>query len=86
MKWAPSAGISVVPESTDGANGLTRDRQGRLVACEGNARRVTRNEPDGSVTVMANNYSGRRLNQPNIGRCEKFVLTLQGIADNVSGP
>jgi len=65
MKWAPEAGVSVVQESTNGANGLTRDRQGRLVACEGNARRVTRIEPDGSVTVMANDYHGRRLNRPN---------------------
>ena len=65
MKWAPGAGVSMVQESTNGANGLTRDRQGRLVACEGNARRVTRIEPDGSVTVMANNYHGRRLNRPN---------------------
>jgi len=65
MKWDPGAGISVIQESTNGANGLTRDRQGRLVACEGNARRVTRIEPDGSVTVMANNYHGRRLNRPN---------------------
>ena len=65
MKWAPGADVSVVQESTNGANGLTRDRQGRLVACEGNARRVTRIEPDGSVTVMANNYHGRRLNRPN---------------------
>jgi gluconolactonase len=55
----------VVQEPTNGANGLTRDRQGRLVACEGNARRVTRIEADGSVTVMANNYQGRRLNRPN---------------------
>jgi gluconolactonase len=62
MKWASGAGVSMVQEPTDGANGLTRDRQGRLVACAGNARRVTRIESDGSVTVLANNYHGRRLN------------------------
>src|SRR6266545_7813941 len=65
MKWASGAGVSVVQESTNGANGLMRDRQGRLVACEGNARRVTRLESDRSVTVMADNYHGRRLNRPN---------------------
>src|SRR5262244_2423310 len=65
MKWAPGAGVSVVQEPTNGANGLTRDRQGRLMACEGNARRVTRIELDGSVTVMANNYHSQRLNRPN---------------------
>ena len=65
MKWASGASVSVVQEPTNGANGLTRDLQGRLVACEGNARRVTRIESDGSVTVMANNYHSRRLNRPN---------------------
>jgi gluconolactonase len=49
----------------NGANGLTRDRQGRLVVREGGARRVTRIELDGSVTVMANQYHSRRLNRPN---------------------
>jgi gluconolactonase len=36
-----------------------------VVACEGGARRVTRIDPDGSVTVLANRYDGRRLNRPN---------------------
>ena len=52
-------------EPTNNANGLTRDPQGRLIACEHEARRVTRQEPDGSTTVVANNYQGRRLNRPN---------------------
>ena len=52
-------------EPTNEANGLTRDRQGRLVACEHLARRVTRWDPDGSPTVVANNYHSRRLNRPN---------------------
>jgi gluconolactonase len=65
MKWSPGAGITLVQEPTNEANGLTRDRQGRLVACEHLARRVTRQDPDGSITVVANNYHGRRLNRPN---------------------
>ena len=65
MKWAPSEGVSVFQESTNRANGLTRDLQGRLIACEHDSRRVTRQEPDGSITVVANNYQGRRLNRPN---------------------
>jgi len=52
-------------EPTNEANGLTRDRQGRLVACEHLARRVTRQDPDGSITVVANHYHGHRLNRPN---------------------
>ena len=39
--------------------------QGRLVACEGLTRRVTREEADGSITVIANNYQGQRINKPN---------------------
>ncbi len=65
MKWEPDAGVSLLLEPTNEANGLTRDRQGRLIACEHLARRVTRQEPDGSLTVVANNYHSRRLNRPN---------------------
>ena len=65
MKWTPGAGVTLVQEPTNEANGLTRDRQGRLVACEHLARRVTRQDPDGSITVVANNYHSRRLNRPN---------------------
>ena len=65
MKWDPNGGLSVFREPTDRANGLTRDMQGRLLACEHQTRRVTRLEPDGSITVVANSYKGRRLNRPN---------------------
>ena len=65
MKWAPSGNISVIQEPTNYANGLTRDPQGRLLACEHETRRVTRQEPDGSITVVASSYRGRRLNRPN---------------------
>jgi gluconolactonase len=65
MKWEPGKGVTLVQQPTNEANGLTRDRQGRLVACEHLARRVTRQDPDGSITVVANNYHSRRLNRPN---------------------
>jgi len=65
MKWTPGAGVALVQEPTNEANGLTRDLQGRLIACEHLARRVTRQDPDGSITVVANNYHSRRLNRPN---------------------
>jgi sugar lactone lactonase YvrE len=50
---------------TGNANGLTLDRQGRLLACEHSGRRVSRIEPDGSVTTLADRYEGKRLNSPN---------------------
>ena len=65
MKWSPDDAVSVFREPTDRANGLTRDLQGRLVACEHDSRRVTRLEHDGSITVIANSFKGRRLNRPN---------------------
>src|SRR5258705_13858885 len=48
LKYTPGQGVTVAREDTHGANGLTRDRQGRLVICEGWTRRVTREESDGS--------------------------------------
>jgi gluconolactonase len=65
MKFTPGQGVSVVQEGTNWANGLTRDLQGRLLACEGETRRVTRQEADGSITVIANIFQGQRLNRPN---------------------
>ena len=65
MKYEPGRGVSVVLEPTNRANGLTRDLQGRLVACEHDSRRVTRQGLDGSITVIANSFQGRRLNRPN---------------------
>jgi gluconolactonase len=47
------------------SNGLTRDASGRLIACEHGLRRVTRTEPTGAITVLADRYGGRRLNSPN---------------------
>ena len=47
------------------SNGNTVDRQGRLVTCEHGGRQVTRTEHDGSVTVLASHYQGKRLNSPN---------------------
>jgi gluconolactonase len=65
MKYQPGAGVSLFQERTNRANGLTRDLQGRLIACEHDSRRVTRQELDGSITVIANSFQGRRLNRPN---------------------
>ena len=65
MKWTPEDGLSLFSEPTNRANGLTRDLQGRLLACEHGSRRVTRLEHDGSITVIANSFKGRQLNCPN---------------------
>jgi gluconolactonase len=65
MKYTPGQGVTVDLEPTNRANGLTRDLQGRLLSCEHDTRRVTRRELDGSLTVLANSFQGRRLNRPN---------------------
>jgi len=65
MKYVPGGSVTVDQEPTNRANGLTRDLQGRLLSCEHDTRRVTRRERDGSLTVMANAFQGRRLNRPN---------------------
>jgi len=65
MKYEPGSGASLFLEPTNRANGLTRDLQGRLIACEHDSRRVTRLELDGSTTVVANSFQGRQLNRPN---------------------
>ncbi|NVK35856.1 MAG: SMP-30/gluconolactonase/LRE family protein [Rhodobacteraceae bacterium] len=57
--------ISVYRAPTDFINGNTRDMQGRLVSCEHGGRRVIRTELDGSITVLADSYQGKRLNSPN---------------------
>src|SRR5438105_3180042 len=58
MKYTPGQGVTLFKEPTNRANGLTRDLQGRLVACEHDTRRVTRQELDGSITVIANSFQG----------------------------
>ncbi|MBW8322393.1 MAG: SMP-30/gluconolactonase/LRE family protein [Arenimonas sp.] len=65
LRCSPGGEVSVFREPSNFTNGNTRDRQGRLISCEHGARRVTRTEVDGSVTVLAESYRGRRLNSPN---------------------
>jgi gluconolactonase len=64
-RYTEADGVTVDRVGTHDANGMTRDRQGRLVSCEHAARRVTREEPDGAVTVIADRYRGLALNRPN---------------------
>ena len=66
LKWEEETGaVSVFRRPSDHANGNTRDRQGRLVTCEHDSRRVTRTEYDGSITVLCDRFEGKRLNSPN---------------------
>ncbi len=66
LRWdEATGGVSVFRDPSHYANGNTRDRQGRLITCEHGARRVTRTEYDGSITVLADRFEGRRLNSPN---------------------
>ena len=66
LRWDDCSGqISQFRKPSNHANGLARDRQGRLLACEHGTRRVTRTELDGSITVLAERYQGKRLNSPN---------------------
>ncbi len=71
LKWEEETGaISVFRKPSNNSNGNTRDRQGRLLTCEHDARRVTRTEHDGSITVVADRYDGKPLNSPNDVVCK----------------
>jgi gluconolactonase len=66
MRWDEDTGqTSVYRKPSNNANGLTRDRVGRLVTCEHDSRRVTRTEFDGAITVICDGYDGKKLNSPN---------------------
>ena len=64
-EWRPDVGLSVFRSPSGKSNGLTRDRERRLIVCEHAGRRVSRIEKDGSTTTIASHYKGRRLNSPN---------------------
>jgi gluconolactonase len=66
MKWEEETGaVSLFRKPSHYANGNTRDRQGRLVTCEMDAQRLTRTEYDGTITVLADSFDGKRLTAPN---------------------
>src|SRR6266849_7096852 len=66
MKWEEETGaVSVFRKHSNNANGNTRDRQGRLLTCEMDAQRLTRTEYDGTITVLADRFEGKRLTAPN---------------------
>ena len=66
LRWDEETGnVSIFRKPSNNANGHTRDRRGRLIACEHDARRVVRFEYDGAITVLADSYDGKPLNSPN---------------------
>ena len=81
MKWTPGGSLTVFRKpifARDfsqgiqiGSNGLTLDRQGRLIACEHGNRRVSRIEKNGSLSTLADRYEGKRLNSPNDVVCRR---------------
>ena len=64
-RWDPRSGFVEVARPTNHTNGMTYDREGRLLACEHATSLVVRHELDGGRTVLASHYEGRELNSPN---------------------
>lgn len=91
MKWEEETGaISVFRKPSNYSNGNTRDRQGRLLTCEHGTRRVTRTEYDGTISVVADAFDGKRLNSPNDVACRSdgsiwFTDPPFGILGNYEG-
>ena len=90
MRWSEAGGVEVFRAPSQFANGQARDRQGRLVFCSHRARCIGRIEHDGSVTVLADRYEGRRLNAPNdiVVRGDGtiwFTDPLYGISNDYEG-
>lgn len=90
IRWEEETGrISIYRKPSGYANGMTRDRRGRLIACE-HSRRVTRTEYDGTLTLLADTFDGKRLNSPNdvVVRSDDsiwFTDPVFGIGGNYEG-
>ncbi|MGI4983722.1 MAG: SMP-30/gluconolactonase/LRE family protein [Janthinobacterium lividum] len=65
MRWVPGVGVGVFRQPSNHSNGNTLDHEGRLLSCEHGRRCISRTEHDGSVTVLASHFEGRRFNSPN---------------------
>lgn len=90
MRWIEDSGVSVYRAPSDYANGQTRDREGRLIACSHHGRCLYRTEHDGTVTRLAAHHGGRRLNAPNDVVVKSdgsiwFTDPLYGISNDYEG-
>jgi gluconolactonase len=91
LRWDDCSGaLSEFRKPSNNANGHARDRSGRLISCEHLTRRITRTEYDGSITVLADRFDGKRLNSPNDIVCARdgsiwFTDPLFGILGKWEG-
>ena len=91
LRWVEDDGrVSVFRNPSGHSNGNTFDRQGRQLSCEHSGRRVVRYEHDGSTTVIAERYQGKRLNSPNDAAVHSdgsiwFTDPIYGIRGNYEG-
>lgn len=65
LRLLPSGAVDVFAPASGYANGMTRDRQGRLIRCSHGKRALERLEPDGGFSAIATMHDGKRLNSPN---------------------
>jgi gluconolactonase len=90
MRWIEGEGVSVYRSPSNYANGQTRDRQGRLIACSHRGRCLYRTEYDGRITTLVDRHDGKRLNAPNDVVVKSdgsiwFTDPLYGISNDYEG-
>ena len=90
MRWTEGVGVSVYRSPSNYANGQTRDRRGRLIACSHRGRCLYRTEYDGQVTTLVDRHDGKRLNAPNDVVVKSdgsvwFTDPLYGISNDYEG-
>jgi len=90
MRWIEGQGVSVYRAPSHYANGQTRDRQGRLIACSHRERCLYRTEYDGRITKLIDRHAGKRLNSPNDVVVKSdgsiwFTDPLYGISNDYEG-
>jgi len=90
MRWIEGQGVSVYRAPSNYANGQTRDRQGRLIACSHRERCLYRTEYDGCITKLIDRHAGKRLNSPNDVVVKSdgsiwFTDPLYGISNDYEG-
>lgn len=90
LRWSEGGGVSVATRPAGFANGHTRDGKGRLLTCSHAGRCIARTEWDGTVTVLADRFDGKRLNSPNDVVCKSdgtiwFSDPIYGISTDYEG-
>lgn len=90
-RYSDREGVQIYRQPSHFSNGLCLDCKGRLLTCEHQTRRVTRENHDGTITVLAHQYEGRRLNAPNdiIVAADGSILFTDphyGLMEGLGGP